>query len=65
MEYQPMGAIFFLFYIACFIFWLWMLIDLLISGSSAGTKILWVILMLFLPVLGSILYFFLARKKAL
>jgi len=60
-----MGAIFFLFYIACFIFWLWMLIDLLISGSSAGTKILWVILMLFLPVLGSILYFFLARKKAL
>ena len=60
-----MGAIFFLFYIACFIFWLWMLIDLLISGSSTGTKILWVILMLFLPLLGSILYFFLARKKAL
>ena len=60
-----MGAIFFLFYIACFIFWLWMLIDLLTSGSSTGTKILWVILMLFLPVLGSILYFFLARKKAL
>ncbi len=60
-----MGAIFFLFYIACFIFWLWMLIDLLTSGSSTGTKILWVILMLFLPLLGSILYFFLARKKAL
>ena len=65
MEYQAMGAIFFLFYIACFIFWLWMLIDLLTSGSSTGTKILWVILMLFLPLLGSILYFFLARKKTL
>lgn len=59
-----MHAIFFLFYLACFVFWLWMLIDVLTSGNSTGTKILWVIIMLFLPLLGSILYFFLARKKA-
>ena len=42
-----------------------MLIDLLTSGNSTGTKILWVIIMLFLPLLGSILYFFLARKKSI
>ena len=59
-----MGAIFGLISLACFIFWLWMLIDLLISRHAVGTKILWVILMLFLNVLGSILYFFLARGKA-
>ncbi len=59
-----MGAIFGLISLACFVFWLWMLIDLLISRHSAGIKILWVILMLFLPLLGSILYFFLARGKA-
>ena len=59
-----MGAIFFIFYLACFVFWLWMLVDLLTSGSSTGTKILWAIIMLFLPLLGSILYFFLARNKS-
>jgi hypothetical protein len=59
-----MGSIAALISLACFIFWLWMLIDLLMSKSSAGTKILWVILMLFLWVLGSILYFFLARGKS-
>ncbi len=59
-----MGVIFGLISLACFIFWLWMLIDLLISRHAVGTKILWVILMLFLNVLGSILYFFLARGKA-
>ena len=59
-----MGAIFFLFYLACVVFWLWMLVDLLTSGSSTGTKILWVIIMIFLPMLGSILYFFLARNKS-
>ena len=59
-----MGMIFGLIWLLCAIFWLWMLIDLLISRHSTGTKILWVILMLFLPVLGSILYFFLARGKA-
>ena len=59
-----MGVIFGLISLACFIFWLWMLIDLLISRHAVGTKILWVILMLFLPLLGSILYFFLARGKA-
>jgi hypothetical protein len=64
MEFQTMGAIFFLFYLACVVFWLWMLVDLLTSGSSTGTKILWVIIMIFLPMLGSILYFFLARNKS-
>lgn len=59
-----MSALFGLISLACFIFWLWMLIDLLMSRHSVGTKILWVILMIFLPLLGSILYFFLARGKA-
>ncbi len=59
-----MGVIFGLISLACFIFWLWMLIDVLTSRHAVGTKILWVILMLFLNVLGSILYFFLARGKA-
>ena len=50
-----MGAIFGLISLACFIFWLWMLIDVLTSRHAVGTKILWVILMLFLNVLGSAL----------
>ncbi len=63
-----MGAIVFLLIalisLACFVFWLWMLIDLLTSRHDAGAKILWLLLIIFLPMLGSILYFFLARGKA-
>ena len=64
LEKKNMGAIFFLIYLACLAFWLWMLIDVLMSRHNTGTKVLWVLLMIFLPMLGSILYFFLARGKA-
>ena len=63
-----MGAIVFLLIglisLACFVFWLWMLIDVLTSRHDGAAKILWVILMIFMPMLGSILYFLLARGKA-
>ncbi len=41
------------------------LASLLKSSADAGTKILWVILILLLPVVGMVLYFFLGpgRRK--
>lgn len=46
------------------IFWLWMLIDAVINPALNGTeKIVWVLVVLFLHVLGAILYFLLARGK--
>ena len=50
--------------IACFAFWLWMLIHAITNkGLSDGEKIVWVLVVIFLPFLGSILYFFLGRPK--
>jgi hypothetical protein len=50
--------------LACFVFWLWMLIHAITNkGLSDGEKILWVLVIIFLPFLGSIIYFFVGRPK--
>jgi len=43
------------------------IVSLVKSGADSGTKILWVILIVLLPVLGMILYFFLGpgRRKVI
>ena len=47
-----------------FAFWLWMLIHSITNkGLADGEKIVWVLVIIFLPFLGSILYFFLGRPK--
>lgn len=46
------------------LFWLWMLIDCLMNESSQGNdKLIWVLVILFIPVIGSLIYFFLQRPK--
>jgi hypothetical protein len=42
-------------------FWLWMFIDVLIKQNE--DKIVWLIVVFFLNILGSMLYYFIARKK--
>lgn len=44
--------------------WLWALIDLLKSNFTNQTnKLVWLILIVFLPILGVPLYFFLAERQ--
>jgi len=38
------------------------IIDVLKSSMSTGKKVLWVLLILILPVIGLLLYFFIGRK---
>ena len=38
------------------------IIDVLKSSMSTGKKVLWILLILILPVIGLLLYFFLGRK---
>ena len=55
-----LGAI---IYVATFILWLWMLIDCIKNPSlSSNERIIWVLVIIFLPCLGSIIYFFAGRK---
>ncbi len=45
------------------LFWLWMVIDALINASLELTmKIVWALLIFFLPFLGALAYFFMGRK---
>jgi len=44
------------------ILWVYALIQILGSSASAGTKILWVLIVLLLPLLGLILWFLMGPK---
>ena len=45
------------------IFWLWALIDILKSDFKGSNKIIWLLLVILIPVLGFILYFFIGKKQ--
>lgn len=50
--------------ILAFIFWLWVLVDCVTKEPSEGNdKIVWTILIIFLPLIGSILYYFIRRPE--
>jgi Phospholipase_D-nuclease N-terminal len=47
------------------IFWLWMLIDCLQNRRIQGVeKLVWVLVILFLHVLGAVLYFAIGREQS-
>ena len=39
------------------------IVDVIRSSMDTGKKVLWIILILVLPIIGLILYFFIGRKK--
>lgn len=47
-----------------FIVWIWALVDIVRSEFKTGfDKIVWLLMVFFLPVLGFILYIFIGRKQ--
>ena len=49
-----------------FIFWIWMLIHAITNKGLGDTeKIVWVLVIIFLLLIGSIIYFFVGKSKAL
>ena len=58
------GLIFFVISLIGFVFWVWMLIHAITNkGLTDGEKIVWVLVIIFLPLLGSIIYFFVGKSK--
>ena len=50
--------------LAVFAFWLWMLIHAVTNnGLGDGEKIAWVLVILFVPCLGALIYFFVGKPK--
>lgn len=65
-----LGAVFFfgtiatMLSLAATVFWIWMIADCIMHEPSVGNdKLVWIILMICLPVIGSLLYFFLKRPQ--
>ena len=48
---------------AAFIFWLWVLIDILKSEFEGANKIVWLLTVILLPLLGAVLYWFIGREQ--
>lgn len=42
----------------------WALVNIFQSGADTGTKVLWIVLVMLLPVLGFILWYFLGPRTA-
>jgi len=59
------GVVFFgLMWLVVAVLWLVALVDILKSEFKDGlTKVIWLILVIFLPFMGSILYFFIGRDQ--
>ncbi|WP_339730058.1 PLD nuclease N-terminal domain-containing protein [uncultured Gimesia sp.] len=52
------------FMILQLVMWIWMLVDCLQNEPSTGNdKVVWVLLMVFLGILGSMLYYFIRRPQ--
>ena len=50
--------------ILAFIFWIWMLIDAIQNPRLSGNeRIVWVLVIIFVPFLGPIIYFFAGRGR--
>jgi hypothetical protein len=58
------GLFHLILFIAVFVFWIWMLIDCLQNPRLQGTdKLAWVLVVLFLHVLGAAIYYFIGREQ--
>jgi hypothetical protein len=44
-----------------FIFWLWMLIDCLTKETDTTQKLIWALVIFFLPCIGSLIYLFVRK----
>jgi hypothetical protein len=58
-----LGAVFWIIAILASIFWLWMLVDVLMSNKPANEKILWFLVVFFLHLIGALIYFFVGRNR--
>ena len=44
------------------VFWIWMLVDVLISNLPVGEKVLWFLVIFFLHLLGALIYYIVRRQ---
>lgn len=45
------------------LFWIFCMVDVLKNSFHGNDKLIWILVLLFVPIIGSFLYFFIGRKK--
>lgn len=51
--------------LACLVAWIWALIDILKNEFIGPNKLIWLLLVIFLPLIGVICYYFIGTKQKL
>ncbi len=51
-----------LFSLLVFIFWLWMLIDCIKNEKDGTQRIIWALVIFFVPCVGSLIYYFVRKS---
>jgi len=60
----PLALLMFLIVIGALMFWLLALLDILRSNFTQGiNKLCWLLVVLFVPLIGPIIYFFMGRQQ--
>lgn len=57
-----LGAVFWVLAAAATIFWLWAMVDVLISRKSTNEKVLWFLVIFFLHLIGAVIYLLVGRS---
>lgn len=66
MFFRPRGPLGLVIFVLFFVFWVRMLISAIENkGLSDTEKVCWVLAVIFLPVLGAVLYYFIGHPKRL
>jgi hypothetical protein len=57
-----LGIILLLLFILAFIFWILMLIDAAKRKMNEGEKVAWILIVIFLGIIGAIIYYFVVKQ---
>ncbi len=49
--------------IAAFALWIWALVDILRNEFTGANKLIWLLVVIMIPMIGMILYFFIGREQ--
>jgi len=49
--------------IACLVAWIWAIVDIISHEFHGNNKILWIVLVILLPLVGTILYFLMGKDQ--
>ncbi len=47
-----------------FIFWIWMIVDCAQRDMKGDNKVVWILILVFLGILGAIIYYFAVKRKS-